>query len=145
MVWIPQASLIYWLLILRIFVLPTSFLSTFISFASSNWHMKYFSCTVIIPGAKNPSRARACQQAVGMTSTYPQTEVNDHPVNYRNAWSKKQVPQRCWFLDRNYRYKSVYTQITHDAKLAQFPYKVSLSLGIVPAPHPIVHIQSSTP
>ena len=47
-VWIPQDSLTCWLLILSIFVLPTIFLSTFISLAYNICLVIYVSAYIII-------------------------------------------------------------------------------------------------
>ena len=56
-------------------------------------------------------------------STYPQTEVNDHPANW-GVTCGQLVDYAAFdgFLDRNYCYKSVAIQIIHSAMLASILY-----------------------
>ena len=74
-------------------------------------------------GHNNSLRPRVYQLAAGIMSTCPQTEVNDHPASSGVAVvSTLNHPAVVDFVERNYRYKSVTTQIPHDAGLVPIPF-----------------------
>ena len=65
-------------------------------------------------------RTRAYQPTAGLTSPCPQTEVNCHHFHFRDDMQSVLVPPAVvGFLDQDYCYKSVDTQIPHYAGMAQ--------------------------
>jgi hypothetical protein len=74
--------------------------------------------------------------------------VNDHSASIGVPRGQHiESPAVVGFIDRNYRYKSVPTQISHDIGLAPIPYngRKSTTQGIEPTPPQIVRVESSTP
>ena len=82
-------------------------------------------CNNIITTNPRAHWAGICQQSAGLTSTSPQTEVKDHSATLEMTYSQHvdSPPPSVvsGFLDRNYRYKSVATQIPHDYGLTSIP------------------------
>ena len=67
----------------------------------------------------SPLRALAYRPTAGLSSTCPLTEVKDHPASLGlTHGSMLNFPATVGFLDQNYCYKSVTTQISHNAGLA---------------------------
>ena len=61
-----------------------------------------------------------------------------------DGWSVHQIPAVVGFVDRDYRYKSVATQIPHDSGVIPTPYMSQKSLPyltIESAPHPLLRVQ----
>ena len=64
-----------------------------------------------------------CWPTAGLKYICPQTELNDHPASLgRHVVSISCFPAVVGFLDDDYRYESVVTQISHDAGLAPISY-----------------------
>ena len=82
--------------------------------------------------ALQPIEGQDLQPTAGLTFTCPQTEVYDH-TSSPHVWSSS----RCCFLDQDYRYKSVATQIAYDAGLAS-PLRIELAL------QPVVRVQRNS-
>ena len=61
-------------------------------------------------------------QQTGLTSTCPQKEVNDHPASL-GVMCRRHVesPAVFYFIERDYFYKSVATQIPHDFVFEPIP------------------------
>ena len=96
----------------------------------------------------NPLRASlANRQLVSRPLIRRQRRTIIQPLYWWFAVSTSRLPPVVGFIDRDYCYKSVATQIPPDAGLApilNIVRKFILS-GIEPAPHPLVRVQSSVP
>ena len=69
------------------------------------------------------SRDRDCQLTAGLALTCPQTEVNNHPVSLGLTYGQyTEFASFVGFLKMNYNYKSVATEVSHDAELAPIQY-----------------------
>lgn len=71
------------------------------------------------PGFYSPLRTRAYLETVGLTSTYPQTEMKNLLASLEVMCGKHvESPRHCWFSRPGLLYKSVATQIYYDEELA---------------------------
>ena len=68
------------------------------------------------------NEARVCQPTSGHMFICPQIEVNDHPASLGVTCQRFQSLVVVDFLDRDYRYKLITNQISHDAGLTPIPY-----------------------
>ena len=91
--------------------------------------------------AENLMSAKVCQPTAKLTRECQRNELNEYLIQYRGEmWSVSNPLEIASFLDRNYRHKSVATQILYDIRISHTLVENSSPSGIEPPP-PFLEVQ----